>query len=331
MKRFFRVFIVSFIFFFIALYIGANSYIQEKDIELQGNIGAGFYENINISKTIVEKLEVESKEPETYSNLGEAIEKSNKINVLILGMEDIRTDAIILGNFCPDSKKMNLISIPRDTYIHRKGYNSAEQRKINSVNGAHGIPGVKKTVSYILDDIPVHHHIILDYKGVEEIIDELGGVEVDVPFHMKYNDIYSKPPLNIDISPGKQILDGKKSLGFLRYRKGNNNKGGYIDGDIGRIRAQQEFIASLIGKAKGDVIATLRKGIKHIETDIGIMELLSYGRKAIGMDTDDFELMILPGKAKFKKVDGKVLSYYIYNKSEITKLLEKIYNVKTDE
>ncbi len=328
MKRFYKVFIVSAIFFFIAVYIGANSYIQEKNIVLEGNMGFGFYENINIAKTIVKKLEIEPKQAEVYSSLKEAVEKSNKINILILGMEGIRTDTIILANFCPDSKKVNLINIPRDTYIHRKGYNNAELRKINSVNGAHGIPGVKQTVSYILDGIPIHHHIILDYKGVENIIDQLGGVEVDVPIHMKYKDPSSKPPLNIDIPPGKQILDGKKSLDFLRYRKGNNNKGGYIDGDIGRIRAQQEFVRSFIDKAKDDIIVSLRKGIKHIKTDISIMDSLSYGRKTIGMTNDDLELIILPGKSEFRKINKKVLSYYIYNKSEVTNLLEKIYNVK---
>lgn len=330
MKRIFTVFIVAFIFFFIAIYIGANSYIQEQNIELESNIGFGFYENINIGKTIVKKLEIQPKEPEVYTSLKEAVEKSNKINILVLGMEDIRTDTIILVNFCPDSKKVNLINIPRDTYIHRKGYNNAEQRKINSVNGAHGISGVKKTVSYVLGEVPIHHHIVLDYSGVEKIIDELGGVEVDVPFHMKYKDIYSNPPLNIDIPPGKQILDGKKSLGFIRYRKGNNNKGGYIDGDIGRIGAQQGFIKSFIGKAKDDMINTLRKGMKHIKTDISVVKSLSYARKAIGMDIDDFELMILPGNSEFRKINKTVLSYYIYNKSEVTNLLEKIYNVKKD-
>ena len=50
-------------------------------------------------------------------------------------MEDIRTDTIIFASFDPDTKKVNVISIPRDTYIHRKGYNIGEQRKINAIYG----------------------------------------------------------------------------------------------------------------------------------------------------------------------------------------------------
>lgn len=293
-------------------------------------MGFGFNENINIAKKIIKKFEVESKEVESYSSLEEAVEKSKKINVLIVGMENVRTDTIIVANFCPDSKKVNLISIPRDTYIHRKGYDGAEQRKINSVNGAHGIEGVKKTASYILDDIPIHYHVILDYNGVKKIIDEIGGVEVEVPFHMKYNDMYSKPPLNIDIPPGKRTLNGKESLDFLRYRIGNNKKNGYVDGDIGRIRTQQEFISSFIGKAKGDMIKVLKEGIKQVETDFTTIELLSYGRKAIGMNNDDLELMILPGNSEFKNINKRILSYYIYDKAEVTKLVNKIYNVKDE-
>lgn len=328
MKVFSKVFIVSFICFFLAIFIGSYSYVKEKDIGLKADIESGFYEKRYISKSIIKKLETQPKEPEIYSNLKEAIEKSERINFIIMGMEDIRTDTIIFASFCPNTKKVSLMNIPRDTYIHRKGYDTAEQRKINSVFGDHGVLGVKKTVSYILEDVPVHHYVMLDYKGVEKIVDEIGGVEVDIPFNMKYKDPLATPPLNINISPGKQVLDGKTSLDFLRYRKENNNKGGYKDGDLGRIKAQQEFIQSFIGKSSDNALTVIRKGFSHVKTDVSLLDLLSYGKKALGMNKEDFEMITLPGNPEFKKVGKKVLSYYTYNKSETTKILEKIYNVK---
>ncbi len=90
----------------------------------------------------------------------------------------------------------------------------------------------------------------MDYRGVESIVDSLGGIEVVVPFHMVYKDppTATPPPLYINIPEGKQILDGKQSLNFLRYRKGNKGKSGYIDGDLGRIKSQQEFLKSFIDK-----------------------------------------------------------------------------------
>jgi len=144
MRTFSKVFIISFICFFIAISIGSYSYIKEKNIEFEGNINIPLMDKMDISKTIVKKLETDTKEPEVYSNLKEAIEKSNRVNFVILGMEDVRTDTIIFASFCPDAKKVNLVNIPRDTYIHRKGYNTAEQRKINSVYGEHGVEELKK-------------------------------------------------------------------------------------------------------------------------------------------------------------------------------------------
>ncbi|WP_353094440.1 LCP family protein [Tissierella praeacuta] len=329
MKTFSKVFIISFICFIIAISIGSYSYVKENNVEFESNIDAPIIDKMDLGRTIIKKLETETKEPETYSTLEEALKKSKRVNFLILGMEDVRTDTIMFASFCPDTKKVSLMNIPRDTYIHRKGYNGAEQRKINSVYGTHGVEGVKKTISHILGDVPIHHYIMLDYKGVEKIVDGLNGVEVEVPFHMKYKDPSAKPPLNIDIQPGKQVLDGKRSIEFLRYRKGNNKKGGYIDGDLGRIKAQHEFLQSFIGKASENILAVITKGFNHVKTDLNLMDTLSYGRKAIGMNNEDFEILILPGKAEFRKVQKKVLSYFIYDKKETTKVLEKIYNVKS--
>lgn len=327
MKTFIKVFIVSLLFFFVAFYIGANVYLQENSDKVEGNIGIGFAENINIPEAFLTKLEVKAKEPEEFSSLEEAIEKSNRKNFLILGMEDSRSDTIILGSFCQDSKNFNLIAIPRDTYVHRKGFNDGEKRKINSVYQDHGIGGIKQTVSYILEDIPIHHHVIIDYEGVVEIVDLVGGVEVDVPFHMKYRDPSSKPPLDIDIKAGNQVLDGKQSLDFIRYRKGNNRMG-YKDGDLERIKAQQVFLKSFASKAMDNLIGVITKGFKHVDTDIKILEALAYGRKAIGMSGDDIKFDLLPGKPDFREVRKSIYSYYIYNEREVKSMLEEIYNVK---
>ncbi|MFA7412447.1 MAG: LCP family protein [Tissierellaceae bacterium] len=326
MKTFSKVFALSFFCFLLALYIGSSSYIKAKDIRLESNVGQSGKKEIE--KIIIDKIELKPKEIEEYTNIKEALEKSNRINFLFMGLEDTRTDTIIFASFCPDSKNVRLINIPRDTYIHRKGYDGAEQRKINSVYGEHGALGVKKTVSYILGEIPIHHVVTLDYEGVVKIVDGLGGVEIDVPFHMKYKDPTAKPPLNIDIVAGKQLLDGKKSLEFIRYRKGTGNKGGYIDGDLGRIKAQQEFIKSFIDKASENLITVVTKGFPHLKTDMSLFTSLSYGRKALGMGIDDFRIETLPGKAEFKKIGRKVLSYYIYDKEKISRVLEEIYNVK---
>lgn len=327
MKTFLKVFIVSLLFFFVAFYIGANVYIENNSDKIEGNMSIGFAENINIPDTILAKLEVRPKEREQFKSLEEAFEKSNRTNFLVLGMEDVRSDTIILASFCPDSKKIDLIAIPRDTYVHRKGYNDGEKRKINSVYFDHGIDGVKKTISYILPDIPIHYYMMIDYEGVEKIVDLVGGVELDVPFHMKYRDPTSKPPLDIDIKPGYQLLDGKQSLDFIRYRKGNNRMG-YRDGDLGRINAQKDFLKAFIPRAKDNVFTLVTKGLKYLKTDIKLMEALSHGRNAIGISSEDMNFRLLPGKSDLREVNKNIYSYYIYNDREIQSMLEEIYNIK---
>ncbi|MDR7870955.1 MAG: LCP family protein [Tissierellaceae bacterium] len=327
MKTFIKVFIVSLLFFFVAFYIGAGANIENNKSEIGEDIGIGFAENINISDNLLQKLEVEAKEPQEFDSLEEAFEKSNRINFLILGMEDVRSDTIILASFCQDSKKFDLIAIPRDTYVHRKGYNDGEKRKINSVYYDHGIDGVKQTVSYILPDIPIHHYVMIDYEGVEKVVDIVGGVEVNVPFHMKYKDPTSKPPLDINLKAGLQTLDGKQSLDFIRYRKGNNRMG-YVDGDLGRIKAQQDFLKAFVLKAKDNIIPVITKGLRYVKTDMGLIDALSYGRKTIGISSEDIEFVTLPGKSDLRAVNKKIYSYFIYNDREIKSMLEKIYNVK---
>ncbi|CCQ97347.1 Cell envelope-related transcriptional attenuator [[Clostridium] ultunense Esp] len=324
MKTFWKVFIVSFIFFFVAIFLGSYSYLKSNEYRLGSNISSK-------ESRIDEESSIEKTTPtiRSYSSLAEAFKDSNRINLILLGMEDIRTDTIIFATFNPKSKQVNTISIPRDTYIHRRGYNQGEQRKINAIYGDHGVEGVKKAVSHILEGVPIHHYIMIDYEGVENIIDSIGGVEVMVPFHMKYEDPTADPPLNIDIKEGKQVLNGKKSLDFLRYRKGNNNQGGYIDGDLGRIKAQQQFLQSFTDKVLTYRLPiVIKKGFDHINTDIKLFEGLAYSRKALGIKRDDFTFITLPGKPELKKVNGKILSYFIFEPSEINKVLEEIYNVK---
>ena len=319
MKTFWKTFILSVIFFTLAIYLGSYSYTKVNKDKIRSNINTP----INTPKKSQIKVD------EDYSSLEEALKESKRINVLLLGLEDIRTDTIIFASFHPDDKKVDIISIPRDTYIHRKGYNAAEQRKINAIYGSHGVEGVKKAVSHVLGGVPIHNYVILDYKGVEKIVNSIGGVEVMVPFHMKYSDPSSNPPLNIDIPEGKQKLNGKQSLDFLRYRKGNDKKTGYIDGDLGRIKAQQEFLKAFVDKALSYKLPlVIKNGFDYVKTDISLIEGINYSTNVLGIKVEDFNFQILPGKAEFKKIDNKLLSYYIYNSLDTKKILEDIYNIK---
>jgi LCP family protein required for cell wall assembly len=324
MKRFWSTFIVSLIFFSIAIFLGSYSYLKVNDSRIHSQISKVEHQRPKDSDDTKKINDTEDR----YTSLDEAFKNSNRVNIMILGMEDVRTDSIIFASVDLDNKRINGISIPRDTYIHRKGYDGAEQRKINAVYGDHGIEGVKKALSHILEGVPIHHYVMMDYEGVANIVDAIGGVEVMVPFPMKYKDPTADPPLNIDIKEGRQVLDGKDSLDFLRYRKGNN-KEGYIDGDLGRIKAQQQFINSFVKKSLSYRLpVVVRKGFEYVKTDIKLTDGLAYATKAIGIKPEDFSIVTLPGEGEFRTFGGKLLSYFIYDPYKTKDLLEDIYDIK---
>ena len=324
MKTFLKTFIVSILFFSLAYSLGG--FISIKNNSQTQDLKEHIVRQDNLNNSITTKIE-ETKKQEEFQDLQEALKESNRRNILVLGLEEIRSDVMILASFDKDAQILDVISIPRDTYIHRKGYNSGPERKINAIYYSNGIRGVKQAGEHILK-IPIDNHVIIDYKGVSQIVDTIGGVEVDVPFHMKYDDPTANPPLHIDIKEGKQVLDGKDSVDFIRWRKNNNNSINYIDGDLGRIKAQHEFLKSLLSKSRNNLIKIASPIYNYLDMDLNILEILMIARDANGIDDKNVRFYTLPGDHEFRSVDGDLYSYYIYDREEIEKLMEEIYNVK---
>lgn len=279
--------------------------------------------------------EIIEEKNDKYSTLNESNKKSKRINILVLGVEkDPRTDSILFVSFEPKAKKLDIISIPRDTYYWEKGYNLPGQRKINAKYGRSIKYGkdiaAKGTVNAVekLLKVQIHNYVTVSYKGVEDIVDYIGGVKINVPFNMRYTDLSDNPPLIINIPKGKQILNGKQSVKFLRWRKNNNNIG-YPDGDLGRIKAQQDFIIAAIKKSFGKKLPSIiKKSFDTVNTDLSKKDAVYYAIKAIGIKTDNISTYILPGESKFKKIQNQKLSYFFYDEKETKELLNKIYRVK---
>ena len=80
-----------------------------------------------------------------------------------------------------------------------------------------------EAVSKVLNGMPIHYYMAVDYEGVGNIVDAIGGVWYDVPFHMKYDDTTKGiEDLHIDIPAGRQHLDRENAVEFLRFRKTND-------------------------------------------------------------------------------------------------------------
>src|SRR5699024_5910851 len=152
-----------------------------------------------------------------------------------------RSDTMMLFTIDPVRKKVQVLSLPRDTYIKIPGY--AEKTKLGHAYAYGGYLLAEETIEDFLD-IKIDHYGIVDYKAVERLVDAIGGIDVVMDQDYYYEDTYVVPPLVIDFKKGKNHLDGKEAVNYLRIRKM------YEDQDIGRIQKQQEFLLKVLEKVK---------------------------------------------------------------------------------
>lgn len=258
----------------------------------------------------------------------EAFKDKNRVNILMIGVNDGMTDTLMLGSYDLDAQHVDVISIPRDTYYPREDADSAAERKINSIYGVDKAVGTATAVSETLLGMPINYYVVVDYDVVRKVVDSMGGVPMNITFHMHYNDPYDDPPLKIDIPEGYQVLDGDTAVEFLRFRKGSGGYSGYPEGDIGRIKAQQEFVKSAFRQALGFSLPKVAKTtLDNVDSDLPLGMATKLAASAVGLDGEDMQTVMIPGESGTK--DG--LSYWFADEEAIEELLTQIYNIEPDE
>lgn len=295
MKHFIKVFIVALICFIVVIVIGTNAFNLFSNSQ-----SASVFEVFGFGKDDI-------------------------VDVLLIGLEHDRADTIMVMSYNKKEKTADIISIPRDTYIERKGFANSANNKINSIYGSKGINGLKDTIESITK-IKIDKYVTVDYDAVKALVDAVGGVEVNIPFHMRYSDPYSDPPLNINIPKGKTVITGKNAMEFLRFRKSNyEGYTGYAEGDIGRVKAQQEFVKSAIKKSLSLKLPKVIADVyPYVKTDFSMSELSSLALGSVGFSTENIKFNILPGKTA--TING--ISFYVMNVEETNKLVEQITAAK---
>lgn len=248
-----------------------------------------------------------------------------RVNILVMGIEGTRTDTMIFLSIDPKNNKVDAISVPRDTYFPTEGKNGAGQAKLNAVYGFKeigGPVGVKNTVSKLLGT-HIDYYVAVNYDAVKEIVDLIGGVEVDVPFRMKYDDPYSKPPLHIDFQPGVQTIDGDQAMAYLRFRK--NADGSHSGGDIKRMERQQDFIKSAAKSAiQIKLPYIVARSLSYVKTDMPLSKAVLIATSMIGTDMESVNIQTIPSKGTGTGKDG--LSYFYYDPDATKALIEQFSN-----
>jgi len=172
---------------------------------------------------------------------------------LIVGLnEGTNANTVMVASYCGITRRAELVSIPRDVPVHptRNGRKIASSYIIGAARGggvAGGIGRLQSDVKTVIGFVP-DYYVLIDYDTFFTIIDAVGGIYIDVPIRMRYDDPCQN--LYIDLHPGLQHMDGETALLFSRFRQANRGSG-FPDmpgGDLGRIQNQQAVISAVISQ-----------------------------------------------------------------------------------
>ena len=250
--------------------------------------------------------------------------KKKVINALICGKNEELTDTIIYLKYNVETGKIGMMSIPRDTSIVSNPTLSSVY-KINYMYQSKGIMSLVNQVENMLD-VNIDYYLVFDASMLKEMVDAIGGVEVDVPIRMKYDD--GSQDLHIDLQPGKQVLNGEQAEGFVRFRHNNDMTVGYPMGDVQRTEVQQDFIKSFISqvlsaKNISKIPDLINIGLKNTETNITAREATKYITDASKIDISGMYSCTAPGDLKdVGDKSSNWMSFYILNKSEAQNIIK---------
>ncbi len=272
--------------------------------------------------------------------VGSTVEKPEELGefrALILGVsKDISvdlTDTIIIASYNPTTQKATLLSIPRDTFVGESRARADSYDKINAIYQKEGAEGTLKRVNK-LTGLNIKNYIVISNNALVELVDEIGGVEFDVPMNMYYTS--KKQGLYINLKKGKQKLNGEQAEGLVRFRKGNKNgvyttySAEYGNDDFGRMRTQREFIKAVAKqtlKAKNipkihELIDIVKRNVKtNIKDWNQVKEYIPY---AVNFNTDNLQSENIPGDSR-RIPAGTGLWFFLADEAKTEELVEELF------
>jgi polyisoprenyl-teichoic acid--peptidoglycan teichoic acid transferase len=214
-----------------------------------------------------------------------------RVTIVLLGIDArdkltegaSRTDVLTLATIDPLSQTAAMLSIPRDLYVPLPGYD--EQQRINTAyfwGEVNQLPGggpgyAEETITYNFG-VPIQRYAVIDFAGFKNVIDALGGVDIDVPVDI-VDDAYPTPDYRTEvlrIPAGRVHMDGDLALKYVRTR--------HTDSDFGRLQRQQQVLLAIRDKALSigsisKVPEALNAAGDSLQTDLTLPEMLSLAKK----------------------------------------------------
>ncbi len=243
-------------------------------------VGASMFENY-ISDSSAPYIVYQSDEDDTE-------ELKTTVTALVCGIDSAvsLSDVIMLTSYDKSDNSLSVLQIPRDTYVGGERGTG----KINSIYNSYaehsdGINALKETVETMLP-INIDYTALVDINSFVEIVDELGGIEIEIPYQIDYLPGQT-------LYPGLQTINGTQAEWLIRYREG------YATGDIGRLDMQRYFLSAVYDNVKAksmtELMALLPTALKYIETDIPLPLLVEIAPSATQMGMENIKIDKLAG------------------------------------
>jgi LCP family protein required for cell wall assembly len=273
-------------------------------------LAGGFFVYRHLDKNITSLNVTSALGPDRPMEIVDKDAPTKPLNILLLGSDTREgqgnhiggetpglSDTTILLHISADRKLAYGVSLPRDAMVERpscerKDGNGTDPGGLSMFNAAYAVGGPACTIKTVeeLTDIRINHFVVIDFNGFKKMVDALNGVEVCVP--KEVNDTTG----HIFLPAGTYDVKGQRALEYVRVRHSISE-----NGDIGRMKRQQAFLASMANKAvsAGTLVNPVRlykfldAATKSLTTDPGLASLnklggLSRSLKGIGLDQIQF-------------------------------------------
>ncbi len=257
-----------------------------------------------------------------------------RVNVLVLGVDksvereasgSFRTDTMILVSVNFKTMDVDMITVPRDSYVKLYGKDGLlidPVDPLNKANAAFSLGGGLKsggyrsamnTVSALFGGVPVNYFVSFDMNAVKRIVDAMGGVDYEVDVEVTMD--------GRTLSPGMQHLDGQAVLDYCRQRKGSS--------DIARADRQQRILMAIFNQMKstGQIanLPAIYKAVQDcIETDLSFEQICALSLIALRMDSAQLERHMVEGV--YKMVYAR--DCWLVDREKLAALLEEVFGAK---
>ena len=331
-------------------FVEYNSYIEAIQALQNEKIGIivlpggyqktfGSIENYKVDTSVLHSIwNVKFKEKvDLFSTVGDVL------NIVLIGGDNpiqgnstsgFNYDVIIVVSYNFKTQESAMISIPRDSYVYNTCTNKRD--KITHT-GWYGAVCLTSTLSKFLD-IPINHYMLIDFEGLIDVVDSLGGVEIDVPQRIEEQDENRSFDNLIVLEEGLQKLNGQEALAFLRHRKT------LADGALGRSNNHETFMLAMIKElAKptkwwriGGFLNTVQKSVLTNLNGQSIVDL--YNQANMILKSDGLEALLPErlelsghGSMIYTPSFGANLYYYVLDSKSVNAIKIKLKSINTLE